>query len=124
MIWIIVGIVVLILGVLILAKVVQSKLNSREEFLDKLAKFLESKLEPMEGLDNSYKLRFIFDGKEFVYEDIEEKRFKGKAHKAYLKIKAPGNLHLNFTEKKRTGNLRSEIFIASQIPDQAQDEIN
>ena len=108
----------LLVGAILLAGEIPHKKRSREQFLQALAKFLVGKLEPIDdGVhENSFRITFTYLGKEFVYEDLEKHGFKEKVYIANLRVKAPSRLTLTFSEKKRTTRIRTDIFIASDIP--------
>jgi hypothetical protein len=88
------------------------------EFLQKLEKFLDGRLETIDNQENSFRINFTFEGQPFVYEDIEDKGFKDKNYKAFLKAQTSQQLTLNFTEKGQSTRIRSEIFLASEIPNE------
>ena len=98
--------------------------NTREHFLQRLAKFLDGTLEPIldEAYENCYRLIFNFKGEECVYEDFEKKGFKNKVYSGCLKVKTPSKLTLAFAERKRSHRIRSDIFIASEVSTQAVEE--
>ena len=113
-------VVLLLVGIIILSGPSQLKKRTREERLQDLAKFLEGTLEPIEdeGYSNSFRIRFKFSDEDFVFEDWEKQGFKDKVYMAYLKVKTPNCLTLNFSEKERSTKIRTDIFIASDVPSQ------
>lgn len=123
--WLIVLLVLLILGAAVLFSGGSShKKKSRESYLEELAEFLQGTLEPIEGPDykGSYRVRFKFEGEDFVFENIEAMGFKDKVYKYYLKVKTPYKLTLTFAEKKRSTRIRTDIFIASEVSTQQVDQ--
>ena len=117
MIWVIIIVVLLVAGILFLSSHSPIKKKSREEFLEEVAKFIEGKLEKAQGQEGSYQINFNFEGQHFLYEDFEDKGFKEKLNKAYIKSQTSTNLTLAFTEKERKMRILSDVFIASNIPD-------
>jgi len=98
----------------------RKKKKTREQFLKELANFLEGVVEPIEdrAYENSFMIRFEFEGEKFVYEDLEKSGFKDKFYFAHLKVKTPSKLTLTFAGKKRSMKIRSDIFIASDVSTQ------
>lgn len=90
----------------------------RENFLESLTKFVEGKKTPIDGRENSFQVEFDFEGQPFVYEDVETKGFRDHVYKVYLKAKSKSNLTLSFVEKTERLTVRTEIFMASKIPDE------
>ena len=114
-------VVILITGIILLSGKSPFKENkTREQFLKDLTKYLEGTLEPIEDdvFPNSFRIRFKFSGEDFVFEDFEKQGFKDKVYIAYLRVTAPGDLTLTFTEKERSTTIRTDIFIASDISSQ------
>jgi len=111
-------VVIFIAGIILLSgKSPLKKRKTREQFLQDLTNFLEGTLEPIEdeAHSNSFRIRFKFFGKDFVFEDIEKQGFKDKVYIAYLKVQTPSQLTLTFTEKKRSMKIVTDIFLASNI---------
>ena len=71
--WAIVLIILMLAGIIILNKKSPTSELAREEYLQQLAAYLESKVERMEGDSVNYFIKFDFEGQEFVYEDVEIK---------------------------------------------------
>ena len=118
-------IIVIVLGGLISLNVKSPfQRATRENFLQRLAKFLDGALEPIleEGYENCYRIKFHFEGEECVYEDFEKKGFKDKVYSGCLKVKTPSKLTLTFTERKHSLKIRSDIFIASDVSTQVVEE--
>jgi len=113
-------VVLLLVGIIILSGPSQLKKRTREECLQDLAKFLEGTLEPIEdeGYSNSFRIRFKFSDESFVFEDWEKQGFKDRVYTAYLKVKTPNPLTLNFSGKERSTKIRTDIFIASNVSSQ------
>ncbi|HBR14452.1 MAG TPA: hypothetical protein DD723_02780 [Candidatus Omnitrophica bacterium] len=102
-------------GIILLGEASPFKRKSRPEILRSLAKFLDGRLEPIEQAENSFRIRFTYEGREFVYEDWEEQGIQNTIYKTYLKLQTPGNFTLNFTEKSRGGSVRSDLILISKI---------
>jgi len=114
--WIIAIIALLVVGIIVLSAQAPPKPKTRAECLERLNKFLEGQLTPLEGYEQGYKITFHFDGTDFVFEDIEEEGFQEKVHKAFLKTKTQTNLTITFTESERA-TIRSNIVKALEITD-------
>lgn len=95
-------------GILYLTHLLTQNKNNRDKTLQELADLLEGKLEPMEGFPNSFKIEFTYNGKPFVYEDIEDVLGNQPHYRGFLKYKTSTNLVLSFTEKSRT-QMRSNV---------------
>jgi len=97
---IVLGIIGLVIFIFI--KKDTSKSNNAKKYLKSMAKFLGQGKE-LQG-DDAYPQRidFIYEGKPFVFEHIEETVSGGKRiHRACLKAQTPLPLTLNFTERSR-----------------------
>lgn len=106
---VVIVIAAMIIGIVYLSHLLMQNTGGRDRSLQKLADFLEGKLEPLEGFDNSYKIEFEHKGKSFVYEDVEDKGFSDVSHyRAFLKHKTSTPFVLSFTEKSRT-QMRANI---------------
>ncbi len=117
MIWTIFILIALCGGIILLGGYSPSKIETREQFLQSLAKFLEGDLKPIEGEAEGFRVSFNFEGQIFLYEDILEYGFTEKAYKGYLKAQSPTKLTLSFTERPRSMLIKSDVIIASQIQD-------
>lgn len=115
--WIIVTVVVIVLAIVFLSGRSLTKSKTREEYLQELAAYLEGQLSPLTGQTPGYQIVFKFEGRDFIFEDVEQEGFQEKVHKAYLKIKTNSSLTINFTEGSRM-TIRSEIVKASDIKDE------
>jgi len=113
-------VVIFVGGIILLGAQSPLQKKTREQFLDDLTKFLEGTLEPIvdEHYKNSFRISFKFRDHDFVFEDLEGVGFKNKIYKCYLKIKMPSKFTLTLTEKKRSGRVTSDIFIASEVSSQ------
>ena len=77
--------------------------DRRKKYLNKFSQLVEGNLETIEGSDNSYRVRFRYQGNDFIYEDIEEEEFRQrKYHQGYLKAPTGTDLVLSFMEKERS----------------------
>ncbi len=113
------GIIALIVLTIIVLFVVinvflSDKKDPRPIYLGQLAGFVGSSLEKMEGVENSYRVKFVYQGREFAFEDIEDPGFRSHSYKGYLKIATPVNLTLSFTEKSRP-SIRANIKSINDI---------
>lgn len=117
-------VVIALAGIVLLSAKSPLHKSTREHFLQRLAKFLDGTLEPIldEGYENSYRIKFSFDGEECVYEDFEKTGFKDKVYSGFLKVKTPSKLTLTFSERKHSLKIRSDIFIASDVSTQVVDQ--
>lgn len=114
-IWIILIIVTLVLGIILLSgKNVPAQKKNREEQLKEFAHFWEGTLLPLAGHEDSYSIAFKFDGREFEFEDIQDKGFKKVEYKGFLKTKTSTDYTLGFTEAPRS-SIKSDIIQASHI---------
>ena len=99
---IILGIIIFAVLILLNVKLVFTKEDKRKKYLQSLGEFLETKVEPLEGLENSYHLRFAYQGTQFSYEDIEDRLKNSCVYKVYLKAMTASKFKIDFTEKERT----------------------
>ena len=98
---IILGIVILVVLILLNIKIPNTK-DKRKQYLQSLADYLETKLEPMEGQDHSYRLRFVYKNKQFIFEDVEDRLQNSCVYKVFLKAITSSKLKIDFTERPRT----------------------
>ncbi len=117
MIWIVIIVVILLAGIILLNSNILFRRPTLEQFLQSLAKFLEGKLRPIEGLSESFQVDFFFEGQPFVYEDVPDRGFKEEARKGYLKTRVHADFTLYFTEKPRSTTIKTDLLISSQIAD-------
>ncbi len=116
---IIVFIVILLVGgIILLNGESSSKHKPREEFLKELADFWEGELKPLGTQEESSQVHFVFDGRKFIFEDVEEKGFKDKINKAYLKLPVATDFNLYFTQKEQK-SVQMKTIIVSDIPEEA-----
>ncbi len=81
----------------------------RRQALQNLAKLLSSQLETIEGYENSFRISFKYQGRECVYEDMEEKGFQGRVfQRGLLKIKTATNFTLGFSEQN-VGSVKENV---------------
>lgn len=116
------GIVLVILfltaGIILLSANTSIHKQTREQFLQSLGKFVDGHLESIKDSPRAFRIRFVFEGRNFIYEDIPEMGFKQEHYKAYLKVKTDSDLTLQFSEKPRSTTIKSEVLIVSNIPDE------
>lgn len=117
MVWTVFILIALCVGIILLGGYSPLKIQTREQFLQSLAKFLEGELKPIEGETEGVRISFNFEGQTFFYDDILEYGFTEKAYKGYLKVQSPTKLALSFTERPRSTLIKSDVIIASQIQD-------
>ncbi|MCK5215254.1 MAG: hypothetical protein KAR05_07875 [Candidatus Omnitrophica bacterium] len=96
-------IIISIFGVLVFLNTSSSNsADVREKYLDDLTKFLEGKKEKLEHPENSFKVIFHHDDREFVFEDIEDYGFQTSNYKGVLKRQTTSNLTMSFTERAKS----------------------
>ncbi len=114
-IWIIFIIVTLVLGIILLSgKNVPAQRKSRENQLKEFAHFWEGTLKPLEGYEDSYWIAFKFGGRDFEFEDIQDKGFQETEYKGFLKTRTATDFTLGFTEAPRK-SIKTDIVQASHI---------
>ncbi|MDP2653526.1 MAG: hypothetical protein Q8Q08_05775 [Candidatus Omnitrophota bacterium] len=99
---------IITLGVIIWLSTLTGKKDKRRRYLEALADYVESRLEPLEGYPNSFRIRCNFAGNEFVYEDIVDRAPGNVANRVFLKGPSPTTLTLSLTEKPRT-TIRADV---------------
>jgi len=106
----IVFVIVAIIGAIIfLSHNTESPEEAREKFLQKLAGYFESKVTVLEGEESVTVISFVSGGRDFIYEDIEDKTIEQDVYRqAFLKTQADSKLSLAFTEKNRS-TIRANI---------------
>ena len=96
-------IIILIFGALVFLNTSSSgREDVREKYLDDLARFLEGKKEKLEQPENSFKIIFHHDDREFVFEDIEDYGFQTSNYKGVLKRQTTSKLTMSFTERTKS----------------------
>lgn len=122
--YLILGLILLAAGAVVVGGRTPFRTKTRDESLTALTRFVEGALEPIknETYPNSFRIRFTFEGREFVYEDWEKQGFKGKVYTASLKTTLPRTLTLTVAAKERSNRIRTDIFIASQVSTQHIEE--
>ncbi len=123
--WIFVAVVALFAaGIAYLGATSSSSKRPRKDLLDDLTKLVDGVMEPIEGFENSFRIRFDFEGHDFYYEDFETQGFNEKVFKSYLKTDTKENFTLVFGEKhgkkllNHTGD-KAQAYI--KIPDALKD---
>ena len=86
-----------------------------EELKDLIEEFVQAKSEPILGYENSYQIKFSYEGKVCIYEDYETKGFHNVVHKPFLKMPTPSKLNIQFTEKKYERLVSSRPMLASDM---------
>jgi len=82
--------------------------EKRKNYLSDLAHLLEGQKEAIGGAGHSSRIRFHYQGEDFIFEHIEEEGFQGKAyHQGYLKVNTKTDLVVSFSEKERAKLLAS-----------------
>ena len=122
------GIVIIFLFLGLLAFVLLSghspaKDRTREHFLKELAEFVEAKVEPTPGREDSFHCDFQFEGQPFSFEDLKESGFGNTLprNKVYLKLKTTSRLNMTFSEREQKA-VKGHIIMASQIPEREATE--
>jgi hypothetical protein len=118
MIWIIVAIIFFLAAVILFSGSVAVRTRTREEYLEDLAKYVNGTMEKIDQFENSCRIKFNFEGYDFIYEDFEDAGFKGAIYKAYLRLATPTELTINFTEKKPKTTFRSKVILTSELSDE------
>ncbi len=121
--WIIAIIVLIVAGIIFLTGSSPLKKKTRQEYLEELSRFLEGQLSPLEEGTNNYQIAFKFEGRDFVYEDLEQEGFQEKVHKAFLKTQTKSSLTMDFTEEVRM-TIKSRVVQASEISDKPIEKLN
>src|SRR3989338_5612631 len=109
----ILGVVIVLILILLNSKLFDRK-DKRKEYLQVLATFLETKIEPVAEQENSWQLRFNYNGRNFVYEDIEDRLQKSCVYKVRLKAEVASPLKVDFTERDRT-TIRANVQSLSDM---------
>jgi hypothetical protein len=115
MIFLTVVVVLLVGAIILLSSQLGSKAKTRDDLFTSLEQFLGTKREPIEGYENSYMLSFPFDGKTFLYEDIETRGFNDKIYKAFLKLQTKSKVTIQFTEKRYEKMLGKSISATDML---------
>lgn len=115
MIWTVIVIVVLLAGIVLLNSGIFQR-QTREQFLQSLAEFLEGKLHPIEGQPENWQIDFVFEEQPFFYEDVFEHGFKGNERKGDLKTRVHDDFTIYFTEKPRSTTIKTDLIISSNVP--------
>src|SRR3989338_7858656 len=114
-IWIILIIITLVAGIVLLSgKKAPTQGKKREDQLKEFAHFWEGTLTPLEEYEDSYVITFKFDGRDFEFEDIQDKGLRETEYKGFLKTKTATDFTVGFTEAPRK-NIKSDIVQASHI---------
>jgi hypothetical protein len=109
-------IVVLLVGaIILLSSQLTSKGKTRDDLFTSLENFVGTKRQPIEGYENSYMLSFPFEGKTFLYEDIETRGFNDKIYKAFLKLQTKSKVTIQFTEKRHEKLLGKSISATDML---------
>jgi hypothetical protein len=90
----------------------------KEQYLKKMADYFEGRYEPPTDSGPTHRVYFQFENQEFVFEDTEKVGFGKHTDAGYLKIKTSSPLNLTFAEKEQAKSVKSDIIIASQIPNE------
>lgn len=94
--------VAIVAGIVYLVAEFFHKHDSRAGYLEKLAEYLEAKVELISSMDNSHRIRFTYEGKYFIFEDVEDVAIQTKIFKGYLRTTINYPFSLRFTEKPRS----------------------
>lgn len=121
--WIIGIVVVIVVAILILTGSSPMKAKTREDYLEELRRYLEGQLTPLTGDTPGYQVAFNFEGRDFIFEDIEQEGFQEKVHKAFLKTKINSPLAIRFTEGTRM-TIRSTLVQVSDIKDNPIEQLS
>ena len=95
--------------------------KSRYDFLKDLAEFLKGDLNQMEEQVSSYAINFKFEGKEFVYEDVEAAGFINNVNCAYLKSQSTSKLTLELIERERSKFIKTQMTTLNSSMDKEKE---
>ena len=114
-IWIVVIIGALVLGIILLSgKNVPIQRKGREQMLKEFADFWEGAVTPLAGQEDAYSIAFKFDGRDFIFDAVQDKGFQKIEYKGFLRTRAATDLTVEFTEAPRS-SIKSNIIQASHI---------
>ena len=109
MIWVVFGLAaaaIIAATVYLLTAKSPQRQTPRLVYLNALAKYLEGRVTPL--TDNSYQILFLYEGKNFIFEDVEDVAIHKTIFKGLLKLKVDRPFTLSFMERPRTA-IRSNI---------------
>ena len=109
---IIIGVVIVLILIFLNSKFFDRK-DKRKEYLQILASFLGTQIEPAEQ-ENSWQIRSNYKGRNFVFEDIEDRLQKSCVYKVRLRVQVASGLKIDFTERDRT-TIRAEVQSLSDM---------
>ena len=107
-------IAIIIAAIIFFNRMFKGPKDSRQQYLDAIAKLLGGAVVFLEGYDNSYKIDFNYKGINFTYNDIEDPGFQARAYRGVLKAKTNDDLIMSFTESSRA-NFRSTATSISEV---------
>ncbi len=108
-------ILVFVGGIVFLTNPFGESKETREQFLEKLTKYLEGKQEKIKEREDSYRIFFKYYEKQFLFEDVMEIGFSKQVNNGYLRNKTNKTLNLHFNPIQRGGIVHSEALIASHL---------
>lgn len=115
---ILIVVILIVAGAVILRGGKSAPQDTREEYLTALARTMEGEMTSIDGEDGSFRVSYILENESFIYEDRLISSFRDKVNKGYLKLATGKEYTLIFRERKKSHKIRSNIFIASQVPNQ------
>ncbi len=120
----IVGVIVIaLLGGIIYFSHGRGSKKTREEFLQEFTQFVEGTIETIPEQENSFRIHFVFENENFIYEDVQEKSFGDDFNRGFLKCQTPCPLNLYFIEKERMDKVvAKDILFASKIVEKSAAE--
>ena len=122
--WIVLTIILaLVGGIIYFSRQTHPSLEGqRELFLQRVEREFETKRISIVQKENSFRIRFKFEGENFDLEDIEEQGFSHKHYKVWLKATTPSRLNLSFSEKLKDPVIGTPMVIASELREQESDK--
>lgn len=94
--------VIAVIAAIVVLVVLPDDEDKRKKYLTKLTQLVEGQMAEIEGAENSFRIRFRYHERDFVYEDILDKGFQEQpVQRGYLKLATGTDLVLSFTERER-----------------------
>jgi hypothetical protein len=108
-IWIILVIVAMIVAIVFLSHNSSDEKKVRKHYIEQMASFLEAPWEAPETDIDTYRIRFKYGQRDFIFEDIEDRTLVSESFReGVLKTKTSSPLTVSFLEKSR-GKIRTDI---------------
>jgi uncharacterized protein YxeA len=121
---IIIAVLILVIAIILLSTNSPLALQSKEDFIKQATHYLEGKCDDSAADKGYHRIDFKFEEQDFIYEEIDNQAQQENSNKAYLRTQTKSKFTLTFTEKEARSIIRSEVVIASDIPNEvAEDKI-